>query len=73
MTQLQPDINPFALMTDPQAVFAALARSERLSSLESRLYRPLDKPQIGAAMDDGLAAGCTNRNVASVERVDPIG
>ena len=52
MTQRQPDINPFALMTDPQAVFEALARSERLSSLESRLYRPLDKPLIDGS-DNG--------------------
>jgi len=37
--------NPFALMMDPEAVFAALARSERLPRLHSRICRPLDKPQ----------------------------
>lgn len=52
MTQLQPDINPFVLMTDPQAVFAALARSGRLNRLESRLCRPLDKRLPSAARDE---------------------
>ena len=36
--------NPFVLMLDPQAVFAAIERSNRLSRLESRICRPLDKP-----------------------------
>ena len=36
--------NPFALMMDPDAVFAALARSHRLERLQSRICRPLDKP-----------------------------
>ena len=35
--------NPFALMMDPAAVIAALERSERLSHLQSRICRPLDK------------------------------
>ena len=35
--------NPFALMMDPEAVFAAIARSERLARLHSRICRPLDK------------------------------
>ena len=38
--------NPFALMMDPDAVFAALAQSDRLSRLKSRICRPLDKPTI---------------------------
>ena len=52
MTQLQSDINPFVLMTDPQAVFAALARSGRLGRLESRLCRPLDQRLASAARDE---------------------
>lgn len=35
--------NPFALMMDPQAVLAAMERSERLNHLESRVCRPLDR------------------------------
>ena len=38
--------NPFALMMDPEAVLAAVARSERLGRLTSRICRPLDKPLI---------------------------
>ena len=45
------DSNPFALMLDPEAVFAAVARSERLAMLKSRICRPLDKPVI--ARTDG--------------------
>jgi hypothetical protein len=38
--------NPFALMMDPEAVFQAMERSERLNALRSRVHRPLDKPLI---------------------------
>lgn len=44
MTTAQTASNPFALMMDPDAVFAALASSDRLSRLKSRICRPLDKP-----------------------------
>jgi len=37
--------NPFALMTAPEMVFAALERSDRLSRLKSTICRPLDKPR----------------------------
>jgi len=65
MTQLQSNINPFVLMTDPQAVFAALARSGRLSRLESRLCRPLDKPLATTARDE--LAECDETDDASIE------
>jgi len=56
MTNLQaPASNPFALMMDPEAVFAAMAGSERLARLKSRICRPLDKPLIACA--DGEAEG----------------
>jgi hypothetical protein len=41
--------NPFALMMDPESVFAAIARSERLGRLHSRIWRPLDKPLVAHA------------------------
>jgi hypothetical protein len=41
----QEAVNPFALMTAPEAVFAALERSERLARLKSTICRPLDKPR----------------------------
>jgi hypothetical protein len=37
--------NPFALMMTPEAVFAAIEQSERLSRLKSRICRPLDGPR----------------------------
>ena len=47
MTTPQTVGNPFALMMDPEAVFAALARSDRLGRLKSRVCRPVDKPRPG--------------------------
>ena len=44
MSQTQVESNPFALMMDPAAVFAAIEHSERLARLHSRICRPLDKP-----------------------------
>ena len=38
--------NPFALMMDPEAVFRAMAQSDRLARLSSRICRPLDKPVV---------------------------
>ena len=43
-TVQQAASNPFALMMNPEAVFEAMARSERLALLHSRVCRPLDKP-----------------------------
>lgn len=37
--------NPFALMVEPEMVFAALERSDRLARLKSTICRPLDKPR----------------------------
>jgi len=39
--------NPFAMMLDPQAVLASVAHSDRLSRLQRRVCRPLDKPMLG--------------------------
>ncbi len=52
MPQTQITSNPFALMMDPEAVFAAIERSERLSSLKSRICRPLDQPRPPCAGAD---------------------
>jgi hypothetical protein len=38
--------NPFALMLNPEAVFQAMSRSDRLSRLKTRICRPLDTPVI---------------------------
>jgi hypothetical protein len=38
--------NPFTMMTDPQAIVQAMECSERLSRLQRRVCRPLDRPLI---------------------------
>lgn len=58
MQTLPSSVNPFALMLDPEAVFAQLERSERLERLERRVCRPLDKPLLNSPEDgaDGDSA-----------------
>lgn len=46
--------NPFALLLDPADVIAQVERSERLRRLTSRVCRPLDKPLIPCATEDGF-------------------
>jgi len=55
-TVRQLESNPFALMMEPEAVFAAVAGSERLARLKSRICRPLDKPLIARGEDGDEAA-----------------
>ena len=43
MRKPQHAANPFVMMTNPSAVFQALAHSERLGELRSRVFRPLDE------------------------------
>lgn len=47
--------NPFALMMEPEAVFQAIERSDRLNRLQRRVCRPLDKPLIPKIGDDADA------------------
>lgn len=50
MAQTQPlAANPFALMMTPEAVIEAVERSQRLSGLQRRICRPLDRPVLGRA------------------------
>ena len=48
MQNISLHANPFALMMDPEAVLAAMERSERLNHLQSRVCRPLDKQEAQA-------------------------
>lgn len=64
--QTQP--NPFALMMEPEAIFAAMASSERLARLKSRICRPLDKPSI--AHGDGESAAFDESVDAMTDRED---
>ena len=68
MTTVQIDSNPFALLMEPEAVFAAMASSDRLARLKSRVWRPLDKPlaprhDTEPAADDNDAGGAPERGV----------
>ena len=53
MAQTRIASNPFALMMDPASVIAAMERSERLSRLQSRICRPLDKVTPVKDEEDG--------------------
>ena len=68
MSQTEVVSNPFALMMDPAAVFAAIEHSERLARLHSRICRPLDKPQAAQpatpaalAFDDAVEAAAASQ------------
>ena len=41
--------NPFALLMTPEAVFAALEKSDRLHTLMSRVCKPLDEREAKQA------------------------
>lgn len=45
MPQTSLAANPFALMIAPEAIFAAIERSDRLARLKSTICHPLDKPR----------------------------
>lgn len=45
MSQLTTERNPFMLMLHPEAVLAAVEKSERLGALNRHLCRPLDRVQ----------------------------
>ena len=55
MTTAQAVSNPFALMMDPESVLAAMASSERLNHLHSRVFRPLDKPLVAKVNAEAAA------------------
>jgi hypothetical protein len=45
--------NPFALLTDPEAIFRAVEASPRLEGLNRRICRPLDRAHRGDGPSDG--------------------
>jgi hypothetical protein len=48
--------NPFALLTDPEAIFRAMEASPHLEGLNRRVCRPLDRAQRGDGDGDGNEA-----------------
>jgi hypothetical protein len=52
-----PEIaNPFALLTNPEAIFRAVEASPRLESLNRRICRPLDRAHRDDAAEGHDAA-----------------
>ncbi len=71
MQPLPRNVNPFALMLDPQAVLAQIECSERLERLHRRVCRPLDKPLLGGVQDGTDEAGEPGAADAGSEATDP--
>jgi hypothetical protein len=46
MRSTQIQLNPFMMMMDPESILQSVERSDRLSRLQRRVCRPLDKPLI---------------------------
>jgi len=69
MPTLSRTTNPFALMLDPQGVFAQIEHSERLERLSRRVCRPLDKPVLGQAAD-GDADSLDNADGSAPDSAD---
>ena len=67
-------VNPFALLTDPEAIFRAVEASPRLEGLNRRICRPLDRMQRGDEEQEGCPQGApmdaaTARGLDGVESV----
>ncbi len=71
MQPLPRNVNPFALMLDPQAVLAQIEHSERLERLHRRVCRPLDKPLLGGVQDGTDEAGEPSAAGAGSDAADP--
>lgn len=67
MFSSQSPANPFVLMMDPGSVFRALESSDRLSRLQRRVCRPLDKPLIPRV---GADAEAFDREVDESEEIE---
>ena len=67
MFSSQSPANPFVLMMDPGSVFRALESSDRLSRLQRRVCRPLDKPLIPRV---GADAAAFDREVDESEEIE---
>lgn len=67
MTTTEAAANPFVLMLNPQAVFAAIENSDRLARLASRICRPLDRHSPASTDGEAAEAGDGELDAAAVE------
>ena len=65
MAQQAPERNPFMLMINPEVVFAAMEKSERLGQLNRHLCRPLDR--LGPVGAEAAAPAATDDDEDDVE------
>ena len=65
--------NPFGLMMNPQAILAAVERSERLGGLQRRVCRPLDKPLIPRVAKSGAVIEADAHEDAADDVPDDFG
>ncbi|MET0517981.1 MAG: hypothetical protein ABW005_03995 [Burkholderiaceae bacterium] len=64
--------NPFAMLLDLDQVVREVEHSERLNRLHSRVYRPLDKPQLGSKAEaDKKASAEFDRLIDEALEVEP--
>ena len=68
MTAPQIASNPFMLMTNPEVILQAMEGSERLSRLQRRICRPLDKPLMP---NSGDAMSAYDREVDAAPEIEP--
>lgn len=70
MTTTQAAANPFVLMLNPQAVFAAIENSDRLARLASRICRPLDRHPLAPTDGDTADAADADFDATAAEATD---
>ncbi|MFO1287734.1 MAG: hypothetical protein U1F49_15115 [Rubrivivax sp.] len=69
MTQPTAEHNPFMLLVHPEAVFAAMEKSERLGRLNRHLCRPLDRvvgPQATTALEGDADSSAADEDMSDV-------
>jgi hypothetical protein len=71
MSHPTPEVNPFMLLVHPEAVFAAVEKSERLNRLNRHLCRPLDRPLGPQAATPGMADEDAEQDFADVVTTNP--
>jgi hypothetical protein len=59
--------NPFMLMLQPEAVLAAVERSEKLGRLNRRTCHPLDRPVPATAAVDGRRGSRSDEGLDDLE------
>jgi len=66
MTQPTAEHNPFMLLVHPEAVFAAMEKSERLGRLNRHLCRPLDRVVGPATAPEAEADASADEDTSDV-------